>query len=344
MTIITEADFRKQLKTGLKGGYLFFGDEDYLKQLDIEGARKQTASDEAFAFFNDLRIDALDFTPSKLLDALMPLPMGAEQKIVSVTGLNLDAMRPTEIDALTDALSALREYDYNILILSIPSGFLNPGYLPKRPSPLLAKLGEYLTLVHFERSTPARLAAWCGKHFEHNSVTVSPECCRTLIELCGTDMFLLAHEVDKVSYYVLSDGRSTVTEEDIRLVAITSSEYDAFALANALLESRSSDALSILGTMKQRRVEPIVALSEISRVFCDLYTVFSLTNDGMNPYDIQKQTKMHEYKVRLYQKSALSSDRQRLLRAISLVSEADLLLKQSPLDGYAAIERVVCAL
>ena len=344
MTIITESDFRKQLKSGLSGGYLFFGDEDYLKQLDLDAARKLVSPDEAFSFFNDFRLDALDFTPAKLLDALMPLPMGAEQKIITLTGLSPDGLKPSELEGLCDALSAIREYDYNVVILSVPAGFLNPGYLPKRPSQTLAKLSEYLTPVHFERSTPARLAAWCGKHFSHNGVEASPEVCRLLIDLCGQDMFVLAHEVDKVSYYVLSEERTEARAEDIRLVAISSSEYDAFALANALMESRHPDALAILANMKQRRVEPIIALSEITRVFCDLYTVFSLTDAGRTVFDIQKQTKMHEYKIRLYQKSALSSGRQRLLRALNLTAEADALLKQSPSDGYAAIERVICAL
>ena len=344
MTIITESDFRKQLKSGISGGFLFFGDEDYLKQLDLDAARKLVSPDEAFGFFNDFRIDALDFTPSKLLDALMPLPMGAEQKIVTVTGLPLDSMRPSEIDALCDALAAIGEYDYNVVILSVPAGLLNPGYLPKRPSPLLTRLAEHLTPVHFERSTPARLAAWCQKHFEHNGVVSSPEAARALIELCGQDMFILAHEVDKISYYVLAEGRTEVTGQDIRTVAIASTEYDAFAFANALLESRQSDALSVLRTMKERRVEPILALSEITRVFCDLYTVFSLTDGGRTAQEIQKATKMHEYKVRLYQKSALSSGRQRLLRAVSLATEADMALKQSSVDGYAAIERLICAL
>lgn len=344
MNIITEAEFRKQLKSGLSGGYLFFGDEDYLKQLDLDAARKSVAPDEAFAFFNDLRLDALDFTPSKLLDALMPLPMGAEQKIVTLTGLSVDTLKASELEALCDALSAIREYDYNVIILSVPSGFLNPGYLPKRPSPVLTKLAEYLTPVHFERSMPARLASWCGKHFEHNRVSASPEVCRLIVELCGQDMFILAHEVDKVSYYVLSGGRDTVTEADIRLIAIASSEHDAFAFANALMEGKNAEALTILADMKRRRVEPIAALSEITRVFCELYTVFALTGDGRTLHDIQKQMKIHEYKARLYQKSALSSGRKRLLHAISLVTEADTLLKQSPSDGYAAIERVICSL
>lgn len=344
MNIITEADFRKQMKRGLSGGYLFFGDEDYLKQFDLDAARKLVSPDETFSFFNDFRIDALDFTPAKLLDALMPLPMGADQKIVTLTGLSIDSLKPSELEGLCDALAALSEYDYNVFILSVPAGFLNAGYLPKKPSAVLSKLAEYLTPVHFERSTPARLAAWCEKHFVHDGVSASPDVCRVLVGLCGQDMFVLASEVDKISYYVRSCDRTEVTEDDVRLVAIPSSEHDAFAFANALLESRGRDALSILATMKQRRIEPIAALSEITRVFCDLYTVFLLTSDGVGLLDFQKQRKMHDYKLRLYQKSALSSGRQKLLRAISLVTEADTLLKLSPSDGYAAIERVICAL
>ena len=344
MTIISEADFRKQMKQGLSGGYLFFGDEDYLKQFDLDAARRQIAPEEAFAFFNDLRLDALDFTADKLIDALMPLPMGADAKIVSVTGLTPDTMKPTELDALCAALGMIRDYDYNVVIVSVPAGAMNVGYLPKRPSATLTKLAEHLTPVQFDRSTPARLAAWCGKHFEHNGVTASPELCRLLIDLAGQDMFVLAHEVDKISYYVLAENRRDVTEADIRTVAIASSEYDAFAFANALLESRYEDALAVLSTMKQRRVEPILALSEIPRVFCDLYTVSSLSASGKTDAEIHKQTKMHEYKVGLYRKSARASGKERLLRAIALATEADAILKGSPSDGYAAIERLICAL
>lgn len=344
MQMITEAEFRKQLKSGLKGGYLFFGDEDYLKGIDLDGARKLISPDEAFSFFNDLRLDAITFSPEKLLDALMPLPMGSEQKIVSVSGLSLSAMRPSEIEALQDALAALKEYDYNVLILSVPAGMFDPGILPKRPSSLLQKLSEYLTPVHFERSTPAKLALWCEKHFRHVGVSAAPEICRALIDQCGSDMFILSNEVDKISYYVLSDGRNAVTLDDIRYVAITSAEYDAFAFANALTEGRQADALLVLGDMKRRRVEPIAALSEIVRVFCDLYTVLVCTEDGKSVQEIRAETKMHEYRIGLYQRSARASGRDRLLRALLLLEEADALLKRSPSDGYAAIERLICSL
>lgn len=344
MEMITESEFRKRLKSGLSGGYLFYGDEDYLKQFDLEGARKAIAPDEAFAFFNDLCLDALDFTPEKLLDALMPLPMGAEQKIITVTGLSIDALKPSELDSLCDVLAALPEYDYNVLILSVPRGLFNVGYLPKKPSAAYTKLSQYLTLVHFERSSPSRLAAWCEKHFAHNGVSASPEVCRFTVDHCGQDMFILSGEVDKISYFVLSDKRDTVTKEDVRFAAISSTEHDAFAFANALMEGRNADALAVLSDMKRRRIDPIIALSEITHVFTDLYAILSMTNDGISLYDVQKQLKLHEYRARLYQKSALQTGQKRLLRAISLITDADRLLKESQSDGYAAIERVISSL
>ena len=38
MDIIKEDAFRKQLKKGLSGAYLFFGDEDYLKNFSLKVA------------------------------------------------------------------------------------------------------------------------------------------------------------------------------------------------------------------------------------------------------------------------------------------------------------------
>ena len=64
MDIIKEDVFRKQLKTGLSGGYLFFGEEDYLKSFSLRSAREAILSDETFAVFNDVSIAPIDYTPA----------------------------------------------------------------------------------------------------------------------------------------------------------------------------------------------------------------------------------------------------------------------------------------
>ena len=88
MDIIKSDDFRREMKKGLSGGYLFFGEEDYLKLHTLNSARAAVCPEESFAFFNDMRIDALDLSAQSLLDALMPLPMMADKKIVTVSGFS----------------------------------------------------------------------------------------------------------------------------------------------------------------------------------------------------------------------------------------------------------------
>lgn len=343
MDIIREDGFRRAIRDGLSGGYLFFGEEDYLKAHSVRSAREAVCDEPSFEIFNDMRIDALDYSASALLDALMPLPMMSERKIVTVNGLSLDSMKPSEIDDLCDVLSTLPEYDYNVLIISVPSGALDEGNLPKRPSALLTRLSKYLTPVRFEAVTPARLVAWLGKHFEHNGVSAAPAVCSFMIDYCGASMYTLAAETDKLAYYVLWNGRREVTAEDIKLVCCAEISADTFALANSILDGKYDAALDALAVMKFRRVEPVIILSEVSRVICDLVAVKSMAGDGRSQSEISLALKMNEYKVKMYLSGAANKSEDKLKRALALCAEADAALKLSP-QGYIAIERLICSL
>lgn len=342
LNIIKEADFRRELKSSPRPGYLFFGDEDYLKAFSIRSAREVICPDPTFAMFNEMRLDATDFDAQKLQDALTPMPMMADRKLVTLTGLNFNAMRAGELDDLCAALSTLKEFDYNLLIVTAAADCLDPGYLPKRPSATLRKLGEYLTPVQFDRSTPAKLAAWVGKHFAHNGVTAAPELCSAMIDYCGRSMFALSGEVDKLSFYVLSHNRTEATDADMRTVCTPAIEYDAFAFANAVMEGRREAALAILADYKLRRVDPIIILSDVIRVFCDMEVIDALWKEGTPPSEIASVTKIHEFRVGLYLKSLNRTPKERLRRAIDACADADATLKLSP-QGYTALERLICA-
>ena len=343
MEIIKEDAFRKLMKKGLSGGYLFFGDEDYMKAYSLNAARQAVCEEETFALFNDMKIEAMDYSAGALLDALMPMPMMTDKKIVTVNGLNIDALKPKELEDLCDVLATLPEYNYNVLIISVPATMIDEGNLPKYPSSVLKRLGEYLTLVHFEPITGARLVSWVGKHFSHNGAEASPEVCSFLINYVGRSMYTLSNETEKLSYYVLQNGRKTVTRDDILKVSVAEIATDAFTLANAILDGRSEDAVNALAVMKFRRVEPVTLMSEVSRVICDLVAVKALLDEGCPVPEIAAALKMNEYKTKLYAQGAKNKSMQKLKEAVDLCAEADLALKLSP-QGYIAIERLVCSL
>ena len=343
MDVLKEADFRKELKSGLRAGYLFFGDEDYLKSFAIKQARDLLCPDPTFSFFNEIKLDAMDFDPQKLLDALMPMPMMADRKLITLSGLNFNTMRQGDLDELCDVLGALSDYDYNVLIVTVAADCFNPGFLPKKPSGTLTKLAEYLTPVQFDRCTTAKLAAWVQKHFAHNGVEADGAFCTRFPEYCGHSMFILANEIDKLSYYVLSHQRNTVADADMRLVCTPANEYDAFAFTNAIMEGKNEVALGILADYRFRRMDPIIIMGDVVRVICDMVAVRSMTQDGVPNAEIGAVLKLHEFKVGLYQKSLRQIGEARLQRALDACCEADHSLKLSQ-AGYAPLEQLICRL
>ena len=341
--MITEADYRKQLDKTPGNAYLFFGEEDYLKAHAIKQTRERLSPDPAFALFNDVTFDALDFTPEKLLDAMTPPPMMTDARLIVIRGLDFTRMRASEIEGLTETLALLREYDYNTVIVDVAAGLIDEGYLPKRPSPMLKKLSEVLTPVRFEASTDARLAAWAGKHFAHRGIEATPELCRYLVSYVGKNMYLLASEIDKLCAFVLEKGEKRVTEAHVRFVSVPAVSADAFALSNAILAGKSREALDALAVMKFERVEPTIVMGELSKTLSDMQAARVFLDAGRSVAEIAKALKLHEYKAGLIAKAAARTDPARLSRAISLAVKADTELKRLRGD-YTAIEKLICSL
>ena len=341
--IISEAEYRKQLDRVAGKAFLFFGEEDYLKAFAVRQTRERLCPDPSFALFNDITIDALDFTPDKLLDAMSPPPMMAEARLVLLRGFDFTRMKPSDADALIEALSLLPEYDYNTIIIEVAAGMIDEGYLPKKPSAMLKKLGEVATPVQFPASTDARLAAWAGKHFAHRGVSAAPDVCAYLVAYAGRDMYQLANEIEKLACFVLAKGEAVVTREYVTTVAVPAVSADAFAFSNAILDGKTREALSVLAVMKFERVEPTVVLGELSRTLCEMQTARVLLDAGKGKREIAEALRVHEYKAGLVARAAGRTDPARLARAIRLAADADRELKRLRGD-YSAIEKLICSL
>ena len=341
MNIMTDADFRKSVKNGLSGIYFFYGEEDYLKLHALTEARSTVCPDPSLEFFNDVRIDCSDFDSSALANALPNMPVMEEKKLIEMTGLNLSSLKKAEQDIFFSTLAEAADYDFNVIIIVATADGFDEGKPPKKPSALCKRLSDLATLVKFPRSTPAMLSRWAQRHFAHNGIEADLSVCSVFVDFCGKDMFLLSSETDKLSCYLLANGRAQLTREDIPEVCIPDTGYDTFALVNAISERRRADALGIIAEMQRRRIDPIVVMGEISGTFYDMLRVRLLSDDGMSLRDIAAQLKMHEYKTQRYVAAGVSAERLREL--LELCSEADLAVKGSG-RGYLPIERLICSI
>ncbi len=341
--MITEAEYRREIGKTAGRAYLFFGEEDYLKNHAVRLTRENVCPEAAFAVFNDITLDAIDYTPDALLCAMSPPPMMGDGRLILLRGLDFTAMKPGDLDALVETLALLSEYDYNTVIVHVAAGLMDEGYLPKRPSAVFKKLSEVAVPVRFDAVGEARLAAWSGKHFAHLGVSASAADCAFLVELVGRNMFRLASEIEKIAYFVLAAGRSTATEADIRLVAVAAVEADTFALSNAISAGKYRDALDALAVMRFERVPPTIVMGELSRTLCDMYATRLLLDAGKSAAEVGETLKLHSYKAGLLCRAVSRTDLARLSRAVALCGEADAALKRAATD-YARIEKLICSL
>lgn len=341
--IINEGDFRALVGKTAGRAFLFFGEEDYLKATTLRALRKSVSPDEAFAMFNDVTLDTPDFDAEKLLDAVSAPPMMSEERLVVVRGLDLAGLKATEREALDGVLAQLETYNYTTLVLYAPSGSIDEGALPKRPSAALKKWQSVLTPVWFAAPTEARLAKWTAQHFGHFGVRADPAFCALFVSYVGQSMYVLAGEIEKTAYFVLAAGRDAVTEADMRAAASPALACDAFALSNAILDGNHRAALSALAVLKFERVEPTVVLGEIARTLADMQSARYLLDAGRGKAEIAAALRIHEYRAGLLSRAAARTDAARLARAVRLCAEADLSLKRASAD-FSPIERLICSL
>lgn len=340
---VAESDFRKRIKNGIPEGrphaYFFYGEEDYLKRSAVAAAKEAIVSDP----FDLTEIGAATYTPEGLAASLGVPPLFSDHRLVVLT-LSLTDLRPGEISDLCEAVSECTPDFPSVLLLDLPSSGFDAG-TAKRPSALFKKLAEAAVPVRFDRITGARLNGWVGRHYAGHGVLAPAGVCAFTVSYCGNEMFRLASETDKISCYVLSQGRDAVTEEDVKTAGCPAGEFDAFALANAVTGGDRRLALDILAFLKSRREDPVKIMSDIIRVFCDMSAVNTCRKAGMDSRQISEATSIKPYPLSRYTAAidSMKDPDRTLSRALALTAGADGGVKGYGRD-YLPIEMLICSL
>ncbi len=333
---MTANEFKSELKH-LSGGYFFCGEEDYLKRYYIGAARD--AVTEKNDIFNRILITADNYSSEFLMSSIESLPVMNDRKYIEISGLPFDEMKEQDLDDMTEVLSKLPDYEYNVLIIYADSENFDAG-TQKQPSKLLKKFSSVVKPVFFPRETPARLAAWVAKHFSAELVVAPPDAVNALLGKCGCDMSVLSSEIEKLCWYLKASQREKLTEADVALVTSESKEIAAFDFTNAILDGKVSKALSILTELRLKKEKPEMILSGISKVICELCAVKTLMESGAGAQIIAQKLKMHPFKTGLYMKSASATDSDKLRRLASICYDADIRIKSTPLDSYVILDRL----
>lgn len=330
---MTVAELDKSIKSSMRGAYLFYGEENYLKQHYREKVRRALIEDEGMAAFNHSVITEL----AKLPAELEMLPMMAECRLVEVEDVRFSKLNKDTVEELVALLGNLS--DTVLLFYTREDEFV--AGTARKPSEIFKKLSPTVNIVEFPKQTPAKLAAWASKHFMANGTFADNSICHLLIERSGTDMNILVNEIAKLSAYALANGETHITEEMLLKVTTPYLESGAFDFVNAVMEGNTARAFVLLADRRAKREKPIEIFASISRVVSELLQVKIYTEAGLSAKEIADLTKRPEYPVKIQQNVVRNRSLASLKHAVSLCYETDLKLKSTSVDKFLLIERLI---
>ncbi len=336
-----------ELKTELKHGrfahlFIFAGEEDYLKRHYIGELRRAIVKDETLAVFNHTVGEGEEIDFPMLRAALESPPMMADFKLIEWHLADIDRMKEDELKELSALAESCREIGWACIVIRTDKAHFDVGTLPKRPSKRYREISAFADVVDFPRSTEQQLIAWIERHFAHDGISASPDVCRAIIARAGHSMDTLANEIEKLICTQKKKGRNVLSPCDLDGVLSATAEEDAFALTNALLARDAATAYAQLLDLRRRRVDPLIVLGSVSRLYGELLSICRLRDEGLSPAEIGKMLKIHEYPLSLRLRALQGKEADEPARALAACRALDASKKSNGgMDVYVGLDRLI---
>ncbi len=338
---ISGAKFRAEYKNIRPGAYLFYGNENFLKQRELHSLRERICPDENIAAFNHFVFTRDNYSADSLYSAIMSVPMMSDIKLVELYELPFAEYRKKEdSQGFEAALSAAAESDDTVFVIYTTPENFDPGDA-KSPSATMKLFSKYALPVEFAHESTQSITLWVQKHFSSEGIIAELSECSYLIDAVGHDMTTLSGEIDKLCAYLHYKERDKLCKPDIDLICPHNKEIGAFEFADAILSGDNEKAFYILSDMKLKNEPVPVILSGIIKIYTDLYALRLCADAGVSSEDAAKRLSLHPYVAKLRMARAKACERAALSEIIELCAKTDETLKSSPLDGYLLLERLI---
>lgn len=180
------------------------------------------------------------------------------------------------------------------------------------------------------------LHRWISERVKENGVTVTEEAKDTLLQLAGTNLMILANELDKLALFVGQTG--TIAKETVEMLVSRTLEQNVFVLVEKVVQRNISEALQVFYDLLENQEEPIKILSLLASQFRLLYQVKWLAAKGYGQQQIASLLKVHPFRVKLaLEQTALFSEHE-LMKIMYDLAEADYQMKSSAMDKRLLME------
>lgn len=319
-------DFLKDLKQGKIGPlYFFTGAEEYLKKEALHSLYQLLVNAEQ-KDFNYALLYGKDSSVEEVLDQAEALPFMAGRRLVIVKEFE----KLTKKDKLLAYLQNPNKTTCLVLVLS--SGE------KKSTATIFRELAPYEVIFYplFE----SELKKWIGARFANGKKKVDAGVVDVIIESSGTDLGLIASEIEKM--IISFPDKSHFTEQDINALLFRHPEKSAASLEKHILSRNVDKALLALKDLLSEGTNETYLLGVVTNTVRKLIGAKEMLERNCPEEEISSKYYMRSFSDRkLFFSYLPQSTLADLVLKHKRIAEADRLIKTGRRDAGMVLEQLV---
>ena len=302
--------------------YLIVGTESYFitKTLDLLKTQMASASELDAASY-----DLEEVPVGHVLEEADTIPFFSDRKLVIARNASFLKAAERGKEKINHDLKALEAWLEHPPATSV-TVFVAPYEKLDERKKIVKLMKKHVVLIEAKSLQPHELESWMAHEAKTHGKTLQRQAAQRLIELAGTDLTLLASELEKMALYLGSE-QEEITEQLIQEMTSRTLEQDAFKMLQAYLDGDIKTALSVYYDLLRQKEEPVALAALLASQIRFMVHVYYLQKKGYHAQQISKQLKAHPYRVNLLVEKRRQISEQRLLQVLGDLADIDLQLK-----------------
>jgi len=200
----------------------------------------------------------------------------------------------------------------------------------------IAETGSATELVPL---APHELAKWLAHYAKQNGKKFAPGAEQLLLRTCGTDMYTLKNETDKLICH--SGNAAEITPQDIAEISTPTLESRIFDLLKAMATRRTGTAIKMYNDMLNLKESPFMVLSMVTRQLRLILLCKCLAEKNTPRVQIAKELKIHDFVVGEAISQAKNFTSKELIAALENCQSTDIRIKSGLITPELGVEMLL---
>jgi len=339
-------------KGQLRPGYVFAGDEAFL----LDRCRAAVLKGFVPPELRDFCLSDLDLASTSIFEALdlaQTPSLMAPFQVIFIRNVRQLYTRGAKKDEFAALERYFRSPNPQALLIFVADFIRISADLKRmemedktRFERLTETLGEHCGMVELARVTQEDAMRWTVATAQAAGAQMDTDTAHELVDALGSDMLMIASELEKLLLYTL--GRGRITLGDVETMVLAAKQRSLYELTDAISSRDRTRALALLhGLLNSSEAGEDAAIGHLYMLARTFRQMLVILEKNVRDSRAIWQALWQGFRIPpfaaddLIRQARRYKSRRELTRALRLVARADLELRSSPPDKRLVLERLI---